>query len=112
MIKKFLLIVSVVLGTSVGSVAAATLTRADCEASGGTYSNNQGTKTCVMPVSSEDPSGNSGNAWTVEGSSSQGQHGSIGAPGTSDTYEQSTTTDSCTNPGGNPMKLTNNHCQL
>jgi hypothetical protein len=115
MVKKILATAALSAGfvlSSFSMVGAGTLNRQDCEALGGTYTNTQGVKNCLLPVTETDPSGNSGNAWEVSGSSSQKQKGSIGAPGTSDTFEEVLTVDSCSNPGGNLMKLTNPHCQL
>ena len=112
MFKKLIAIIpALVIITSAGAAGAVT-TQKDCEAAGGTYSNNRGTKTCVMPVEETDPSGNSGNAWTVRGNHSESQQGAIDNQGTSETNEESTTTTSCSNPGGHEMKLSSNKCQL
>ena len=113
MLSKFipaLVFVTTILVTSVG--AAETTNQKDCEAAGGTYSNQQGTKTCAMPFEEDTrPAGGSGNSWSAKGDKQESQKGSIGAPGTSETHEESTEVTECTNPGGNQMNTDHQHCQ-
>ena len=73
-----------------GSVVSASdnLTKTECEAQGGTWVNDSGTKSCDLTFR---PSGNSGEGWTEESS----QQGTIGNQGTDETF-----TSTCANPGG------------
>jgi len=101
--RKFLMVLVVVLLLAVTVLPAFASPQSECEAQGGTYTNNQGTKTCV--ITSTSPAGNSNG---FQSTNQESQQGNVGIQGTSDTNEQSST---CANPGGNPIgSTTNPHC--
>ena len=86
--------------SAVAALAQDNLIKPECEALGGTFANETGTKTCTLPTTN--PGGQQPGFEVVSG-----QQGMIGNQGTAETASEE-----CQNPAGNEVGSTSNpNCQ-
>jgi len=102
LITALMLALTMSLGAAATAFAADVLTKSECEAQGGIYTNTNGVKDCDLGTTVSNPPGG-GNTFTCE--DEVAQQGAIGNQGTSDTATSDTDT---LNPQGHENNAS--HC--